>query len=133
MRSLALAVLFSCAACPGGAASSGGGAGGSGGGTGGGGGSSGAACDDYADAICTRGEACNQAFFQLTLGSQALCHARWKQVCELALTAPGTGAKAAILAACASALRAAGCQALAVGDVPGCVAPGQRANGQGCL
>lgn len=130
MRSLALALLVVCAACPGGGGSSGGGSGGGGGGAGG---SSGAACDDYAEAICTRGETCNQAFFQLTLGSQGLCRARWKQLCELALTAPGTGARAANLGGCANAIRAASCQSLAVNDVPGCVAPGQRANGAGCL
>jgi hypothetical protein len=83
------------------------------------------ACAAHAEALCARWGACASDQFSLIFGAIADCERRERQLCTAIRSLPGAVAAIDLLLACASAVEAAGCEAVRNSvsyghTVPGC-------------
>jgi len=91
------------------------------------------ACTAWASNHCRRLEACAPVSLQAGYGDVETCVARNEVGCDAALRAPGTGATAASIEACAAASGAASCEDVVVGRAPaGCAVSGTLQAGAAC-
>jgi hypothetical protein len=128
------AILAACGACSSSTANGSGSGGDGGGGDGAATGPTAAqACADFANALCSRLEACTPFALQLAYGDVATCASRGALLCAPALAANGSQATPAQMESCAQAVSAETCdESLDNAQPSACNVPGSLANGAAC-